>query len=226
MCVSAAERDAGRGAGLRARFRVVPNGVDLKALREASDQDRAAARRALALGGGPLVVSVGRLSRQKGQDFLLDAWAAIRRRVPDATLVLVGDGPQRAALEARGSPGVRLVGERDDVPLWLAAADVVAAPSRWEGMSLSVLEAMASGRSVVATDVAGMGELLGGNAGAIVPRERPDALAQALIDRLADPARASAEGVRARRRVEASHDLSRSLSAMVALYEEALGARS
>lgn len=225
VCVSGAERDRGEGVGLRARFRVVPNGVDLRVLREASVQDRVAARRALALGGGPLVVSVGRLSRQKGQDLLLAAWPSIRRSVPDATLVLVGDGPLRAMLEARGSAGVRLVGERDDVPLWLAAADVVAAPSRWEGMSLSVLEAMASGRSIVATDVAGMGELLAGNAGAIVPRERPDALAQALIDRLADSARASAEGVRARRRVEASHDLSASLRAMVALYEEALGAR-
>ncbi len=130
VCVSAAERENGERLGIRAAYRVVPNGVDLDALRRASAEERAEARRALLSGDGPLVVAVGRLSRQKGQDLLLDVWPDVVRRVPGAELVLVGEGPERPALEARRVPRVRLVGERQDVARWLAAADVVAAPSR------------------------------------------------------------------------------------------------
>ncbi|MFV1959516.1 MAG: glycosyltransferase family 4 protein [Planctomycetota bacterium] len=74
--------------------------------------------------------------------------------------VLVGDGPDRHRLQAQVPPNVVFAGARSNVSDWLNAADVVAAPSRWEGMSLTVLEAMASGRSVVATDVPGMREML------------------------------------------------------------------
>ncbi len=102
---------------------------------------------------------------------LLEAWPAVRARVPGARLVLVGDGPTEPELRAAAGEGVDLVGPRKDVPDWLAAADVVVAPSRWEGMALTLLEAMATGRSVVATEVAGAGEALGDEAGRIVPIE-------------------------------------------------------
>ena len=139
------ERRLGEASGIRGAFRVVPNGVDLEAIPFADAEERAAARARLELGDGPLVVCVGRLSRQKGQDVLLDAWPQVTARVSDARLVLVGDGPEREALEARVSGETTLAGERDDVADWLAAADVVALPSRWEGMSLALLEAMARG---------------------------------------------------------------------------------
>jgi glycosyltransferase involved in cell wall biosynthesis len=95
--------------------------------------------------------------------------------------------------------------DRPDVAQWLTAADVVAAPSRWEGMSLVVLEAMAVGRSVVASDAPGMWELLGTDAGAVVPQGDLHGLATALVDRLLDRNRVSAEERAARDRVQQLH---------------------
>lgn len=226
VCVSEAERRRGEEHGVRARWLVVPNGVDLEAYSEASAEERTAALRRLELGEGPLVVCIGRLSRQKGQDVLLDAWPAVLARVPDAQLVLVGDGPDDQELRRRAGHGVRLVGNRTDVAEWLAAADVVALPSRWEGMSIGMLEAMARGRSIVASDVPGALEALADDAGAVVPPEDPVALADAITVRLLDPHRAAAEGRRARQRAEQAHDLATTTARIAEVYEQLLGAGS
>jgi glycosyltransferase involved in cell wall biosynthesis len=222
VCVSEAERSLGERHGIKASWRVIPNGVDLEAWPEASDEERPAARGRLGLDERPTVVCVGRLSRQKGQDVLLEAWPAIVEGVPEAQLVLVGDGPDEQSLRSSAGPRVHLVGKRADVADWLAAADVVAFPSRWEGMSLGMLEAMATGRSVVASDVGGAREALGGEAGAVVPPGDAAALASGIVERLRDPARTAAEGRAARERA-GSHDLRTSTAALAALYEELLG---
>ncbi len=222
VCVSDAERVRGERAHISARWTVVPNGVNTAVLRVADNEDRATARHRLRLSDGPLVVCVGRLCRQKGQDVLLAAWPAVQAAVPGAELVLVGDGPDRTALAASAGGGVTLVGARDDVPDWLAAADVVAVPSRWEAMALTVLEAMARGRPVVASDVTGMRECIPPGAGAVVPAERPAALAAALIVRLTDPAVAAVEATAARAHVVAHHQLDRACADVVALYESIL----
>ena len=112
---------------------------------------------------------------------LLDAWPRVRGAVPDARLVLLGDGPDRPELEQRAVEGVELAGSTDDVRPWLAAANVIAQPSRWEGMSLSLLEALAAGRSVVVTDVTGMREVVVDGVGAVVPPDDSGALADALV---------------------------------------------
>ncbi len=224
LCVSEAERRRGVEQGVRAEWRVIPIGVDLDAFPPASPDERSAARRRLELEERPTVVCVGRLCRQKGQDVLLDAWPRVVARVAEAQLVLVGDGPDEKHLRRLADGDVRLVGRRSDVADWLAAADVFALPSRWEGMSIGMVEAMARGRSVVATDVPGAAEALDGEAGAIVPREDPAALADALAARLLDPARADAEGRSARERVERSHDLRAMTASLAELYEELLGA--
>ncbi len=223
LCVSEGERRLGEEHGVRADWRGIPNGVDLDEWREASPEERSAARRSLELEDRPSVVCVGRLCRQKGQDVLLQAWPGLRARVPDAQLVLVGDGPDAKKLRRVAGESIRLVGRRADVGSWLAAADVVAQPSRWEGMSIGMLEAMATGRSIVSSDVAGAEEALDGDAGALVPPEDPTALADALAERLLNPAKAAAEGRRARARVEASHDLRAMTAALADLYEELLG---
>jgi glycosyltransferase involved in cell wall biosynthesis len=219
VCVSEAERQLGSLAGVRADFRVIPNAVDLGVFREATTEDREQARGRLGLGGEPLVVCVGALRRQKGQDVLLEAWPRVRERVPAAVLVLVGDGPERGALERRAAGDVVFAGDRPDVPDWLAAGDVVALPSRWEGMSLVLLEAMARGRSVVATDVPGVREAVG-DAGEVVPVEAASPLAAALVKRLLDPDRAAREGHAARERAEQSHDLRRACERFGELYAE------
>ncbi len=223
LCVSEDERRLGREAGVAADYRVLPNGVNLEHFPRLGPGARSAARRALGLGDGPLVVCAGRLHRQKNQHGLLDAWPAVRAAVPGARLVLVGDGPDGDALRARAVEGVELVGSTDDVRPWFAAASLVAQPSRWEGMSLSLLEAMACGRSVVVSDVPGMAEVVTGGVGALVPPEDASALARAICERLADRARADAEGAAGRARIEAHHDRDTQHEGIDRLYAELTG---
>jgi len=210
LCVSAAEQARGKGAGVRSEYRVVPNAVDLDAFTPASAEERQAIRARLGV-EAPMAVCIGRLAPQKGQDLLLDAWPEVRRRVPPAELALIGDGPDRHELESRAADGARFLGHRNDVREWMIAADVVVQPARWEagsgvGQSLATLEAMACGRSVITTAVAGIDDdALGEGAssfGALVPLGDVDALAEAIARRLEDPAYAAAEGARARARVE------------------------
>jgi glycosyltransferase involved in cell wall biosynthesis len=223
LCVSETERRWGEAAKIRAYWHVVPNGVDVRELLPASDAARAAARRRLELGEGPLVICLGRICRAKGQDFLVEAWPRVLGRVPEARLVLVGDGEDAEALRGRAGEGIVFAGLRSDVADWLAAADVVAAPSRWEGMSFAMLETMASGRSLVMTDVPGARDALGADAAGIVPRGDARLLAAAIIERLLDPALAAAEGSAARARVERFHDIRDATAGVAELYAGMLG---
>ncbi|MFI7598065.1 glycosyltransferase [Actinoplanes sp. NPDC049681] len=195
LCVGQGEAEQGRAGGVRGRYAVVQNGVDLLRFRPAGPDARAAARDRLGRPrSGTLAVCVGRLTRQKGQDVLLAAWPAVLARCPAAELALVGAGELDATLRSARAPGVTFAGAVDDVRDWLAAADVVVLPSRWEGLSLTVLEALATGRSVVVSDVPGLAEAVAPTAGARVAPGDPAALAAAVTRRLLDPALAAAEG--------------------------------
>jgi glycosyltransferase involved in cell wall biosynthesis len=223
VCVSEGERAQGEALGIRARWRVIPNAVDLERYSFATDTDRRAARERLGLGGEPLAVCIGRLSRQKGQDVLLAAWPSVRERIPGAGLALVGEGPTRGELERRNVAGVLFPGQREDVVDWLAATDVVVLASRWEGMAFTMLEAMARGRSVVTTAVSGAAEAVCDGAGAVVPIEDPRTLADAIASRLGDPELAATEGRTARARAEERYDLRRATTALAELYGELVG---
>ena len=158
VCVSEGERAAGLRAGIRGRYVVIPNGVDTRRFRPGPAPTRE--RGESGENGGPVVAVVGRLCRQKGQDLLLDAWPTIAARHPGARLVLVGDGPDQGVLAERiaADPrlaGVSLPGPASDPEVWYRSSDLIVLPSRWEGMALVPLEAMACGRVVVMTDVAG-----------------------------------------------------------------------
>jgi len=195
VCVGEAEEEAGRAQGVRGRYAVVHNGVDLRRFRPAGGDARAAARRRLEVpAAAPLAVCVGRVTRQKGQDVLLSAWPSVLSRCPQARLALVGGGDLLPSLSAGRTPGVHFTGEVGDVRDWLAAADVVVLPSRWEGLSLTVLEALATGRPVVTSDVPGLAEMVAPGTGACVPAEDKAALAAEIVARLTDPARAASEG--------------------------------
>lgn len=224
VCVSEGERAAGEAMGIRARWSVVPNGVDLRRWTLPSAEERIAARRRLGLGGsGVVVVCIGRLCRQKGQAPLLAAWRALTPRFPDATLVLVGDGPDRDELEASDVPAVRLTGWSDDVSSWIAASDLVVIPSLWEaGLTLVAMEAMARGRSVVATDVVGMRAGLRDGCGAVVPIGDVSGLVQALAVRLGDPALRQAEGRAGRRVVESEFTRSAAAERLANVYRSVL----
>jgi glycosyltransferase involved in cell wall biosynthesis len=166
----------------------------------------------------PTAVCVGRLARQKGQDLLLEAWPQVLAKVPDAELLIVGDGPMAAQLQATPHPNTRWHGHSDTVEDFYAEADVVVLPSRAEGMALVPLEAMACGRSVVAFDVEGVRHSLG-DAGEVVPAGDTKALAQAIALRLADPELAAAEGKRGRQRAETLFDRDRMADQIVTLTE-------
>lgn len=191
LCVSKAEELSGRHAGVRTDFVVVPNRVDVS---EWTPADQKGVRRDLGLDPThPTAVCVGRICPQKGQLDLLRVWPQIRAKVCDAELILVGDGPDVAAAHQLAGEGVRFVGARSDVASWYAAADVVVVPSKWEGMAMVPLEAAASARVVVATDVTGIAEGLGSD-GVLIPPYEPEALVEPLSVLLADREAAAHRG--------------------------------
>ena len=181
---------------------VIPNPVDLDLVRASAGAagDRAAGR-------APVIVTVGRLSPQKNQELLLRAFA---RLAPGARLEIVGDGPERGALEAAAARlgiagAVTFHGRRPNPHAITARADVFVLPSRIEGCPLALVEALAIGCPAVATDCApGPRSILeDGRVGMLVPPDDPAALAGALEELLADAALRADMSRRARARAEA-----------------------
>ena len=171
----------------RDRIAVVMNGVDAELFRPG---DRAAARRALGLAAGPLALYVGNLKPEKGVHDLMRAWEHVARDLPDATLAVVGGGPERAALEAALPSRAVLFGPQPlaAIPTWLAACDVLVLPSHVEGTPNVVLEALACGRRVVASAVGGVPDVITSPVlGTLVPARTPDQLAAALTQALRTP---------------------------------------
>ncbi|MFE7951736.1 glycosyltransferase [Streptomyces sp. NPDC057426] len=228
VCVSEAERRTGEAAGVRAPWSVIHNGVDVERFGTST-----AAGADLGTDGsdspadGPTVVCVGRLCRQKGQDVLLAAWPAVLEQVPTARLVLVGDGPDAERLRAAAPPSVRFTGNVDDTAPWYRAADLVVLPSRWEGMALAPLEAMASGRPVVVSDVDGARESLppGHEPLCLVPPEDPAALAAAVGRLLGGPEPRRTLGREAHEHVLSRFDVRRTGAAVADVYRELAGVR-
>jgi starch synthase (maltosyl-transferring) len=218
VCVSqpVAEFSRTRGGLPASKLVVIPNGVDLDRfpVRQAADLS------ALGVPAGRRVVTfVGRLHRQKGVEWLIETARAWLAKLPDCDLLLVGTGPLQGPLQsacrATGiADRVHFAGWRSDVPEILAASDVLVLPSAWEGMPNVVLEAMASRRPVVATDVEGVRELLGPSAAHQVVRYGDT---QDLIDKIvglvSDPAAAAAMGDQNHHRVEEHFPISRTISA-------------
>jgi glycosyltransferase involved in cell wall biosynthesis len=196
----------------RERIEAIPNGVldsiGPPAPREPSHADTFT------------VVYAARLEPEKGVDVFIRGVAAARRSEPGIRGLVAGDGPERGRLErlAAGS-GVELLGVRDDVPHLMAAADAVALTSEAEAFPMSVLEAMASARPVVATDVGGTAEaVLHGETGLVVPPGDADAVARAMLELAADRERSRRMGAAGRARQRELFDAER----MVERYERAL----
>ncbi|UNT00177.1 glycosyltransferase family 4 protein [Streptomyces tubbatahanensis] len=236
LCVSAAERETGREAGLDARWSVVRNGVDFEKFTAAPSgppppgalpQPAGPAALRERAGAAPLVMCVGRLCEQKGQRHLLAAWPRIAARVPGARLVLVGDGPDRERLRRSAPGGVVFAGARERVEDWYAVADLVVLPSLWEGMALTPLEAMACGRPVVVTDVDGSRELLppGQETTCLVPPGDAAALADTVAALCLDARLREELGQAAAKHVHAEFDVRETAAAVLELYREVLGER-
>ena len=197
--------------------------------------------------GSPLVGVIARLEPEKGHATLIEAWPRVLARVPDARLLIVGEGSQRATLEAHAEalnllgeacsgdrcvgtrharPGAKIVftGLRDDVPAVTAALDVAVLPSYREAQGLAILEAMALRRPMIATAVGGVPEMIAnGRTGLLVPPRDADALATAISRLLTDHPLADTIARAGHDFVHANFSLAHMLSAVSEIYVQGSG---
>ena len=200
---------------------VVPYGIDADAF--ARSAHPGAFRRAIGAKTEPIVGFVGRLTRQKGVDVLLRAFAKVEKKLPDARLVLAGDGPDRPALEQLArSLGLRRViflGWRSDAADILADVSLLAVPSRWEGFGLVALEAMALGKPIVAARVSALPEIVvPEETGLLVSPGSEAELAEALLSLISDPASAERMGCAGKARVRSEFTVERMAKRTVEIY--------
>lgn len=179
----------------------------------------------------PIVSLVGRLSEEKGHQVLLAAAPSVLRRFPLTQFLFVGDGPLRKVLEqhveqAGLTSSIRLVGFVDNVRAVMSLSDLAVQPSLSESLPLTVLEAMAEGKAVVATDVGSIREaVVDEETGLLVPPHDPAALAEAIIAMLGDTPRRIAMGERGARQVQARFSIATRVSQVQEVYRRVLDRR-
>ena len=213
-----------------ARIRTIQNGVDLSRFQA---MDRSAARQAIGLEPGAFVIgTAGRLVPVKDHANLIEALSWLRQQGLAFVAVIAGDGPLRSDLVALTAARslddrVRFLGHRPDIGNVYAALDVFVLPSRSEGMSNTILEAMASGTPIVATRVGGTPELVEDHrTGRLVPAEDPAALAGALMTLATDCGLRLRMGDAGRAKAEADFSLARMLRDYEGMYAELARARA
>jgi glycosyltransferase involved in cell wall biosynthesis len=201
------------------RIRIVPNAVDTEALsgiwrpRSVPPEE-------------PVIVSIGRLSREKAQIDLVEACARLIRSGRRLRVVLAGDGPERDAIRQAAyqlNVPLQLLGQTKDIQSVLASADVFVLPSHSEGAPNALLEAMAAGMPCVATRVGGVPEILdSGREGLLAAAHSPQDLAATIEKMLADPLQAAALGAAGQRRMQQDFSSHARAQRLAAIYAEAL----
>jgi L-malate glycosyltransferase len=211
----------------RDKVGVIHNGIDPGPL--PTEGDRRRARRNLGLASDAFVVAtVARLDPVKDLLTLLEAFAEVRRRTPRAQLLIVGDGPERARLEERArrsdlAAAVRITGFRPDVRALLPAADAYVSSSISEGISITILEAMAAGVPVIATAVGGTPEILADGSGVLVPSRSPAQIADAVLALAHDERRRTSLAAAGRLRLETSFTIDRMVEDYARAYRRLIG---
>lgn len=209
------------------KLMVIPNGVELERFDLPSGREELLEELDLDP-DSQLLLTVGRLTEQKGQVHLLRAMAALAGEEPRARLLVAGRGELEAELRAETrrlgiEERVCWLGERADVPRLLRSVDVFVLPSLWEGLSVALLEAMAAGLPIVATRVAGTDQVLeDGDSGLVVPPADDSALAAALVNVLGDPSLRERLGLRARQVAAQGYSAAVQADRYLALYRELL----
>lgn len=195
------------------RVSTIPNGIDTDEF--ATERDLSYLYEEFKIAKDDKIVgSIGRLKKQKGMKYLLYAFKIVVETMPEAKLLIVGDGELRKELEAlrdelRLRDNVIFTGIRNDIPALLQFFDLFALSSLWEGQPITIMEAMAAGKPIVATDVGGNAEILmRDNLGKIVPPKDHKALADSILFVLANESRAREFGQNARNYAQRELDAS------------------
>ena len=204
----------------------LPNGVDTEHFTPAAAREKTRLKQELGIAEGPCGIYVGRLSPEKRVDLLLDTWPLVRSRQPRATLLILGDGPQKKALETAAPPGVRFPGQVRDVAPYLQAADVFLLPSQTEGLSNALLEAMASGLAVIVTSVGGAADLITHQEnGWLIPADDGENLTEAVRELFRQQGLRQKMGRAARETITSGYALPLIADRLVGLYRQVAAAR-
>jgi glycosyltransferase involved in cell wall biosynthesis len=205
-------------------FSVIANGIDLTRFEKTRGR-----REEFGLDASvPVVGMVARLVPQKDPLSFLRMAQLVSRTIPEARFLLVGDGPLRATMEKKTREmalegRVTLTGFRDDVPELLRTMDIVVLTSLWEGLPLTLLEAMAAARPIVATRVQGTADVVvDGHTGILVAPEDPAQLAAAVVELVGNPERRERLGEKGRERVAREFSIDRMVTATVDVYKSVL----
>jgi glycosyltransferase involved in cell wall biosynthesis len=215
------------GIGTPDRVVAIPNGVPTR--RASGSRPPSQVRAELGLTDELAIVSTGRLAEQKGLEYLIRAIPLLGPDRGRVRVLLAGDGPlleplTTLARELGVLDEVRFLGFRSDVGDLLSAADLVVLPSLWEGLSISLLEAMAAGRPVVTTDIGSNREVTrDGAVASLVPPKDPGALARAIRRLVTDPARRDELGRLGRDEQRSRYTMERMLGSYLEEYEGLLG---
>lgn len=207
------------------KITVVPNGVEI--LQPISPEQRETLRKEMVGDKTRIIITVGRLVEEKGYPYLVQAFGLLREKYPESALVFVGSGrlePQlRAQVETAGlAKDITFLGTRRDVPALLASSDIYVNSSIWEGLPYSLLEGMAAGLPVVATDVGDNAKVVVNGTGFIVSPEKPQLLFEALSTYLDHPDLLERYGSAAKAHVSTSHNLNSWCEQLLILYHSVL----
>jgi glycosyltransferase involved in cell wall biosynthesis len=199
----------------------IPNGVDLDRFAPLSVDKKSILRHSMNLPEGLIVVFSGRLDPEKRVNQLIEIWDEIIKKYPDSTLLILGSGTEEENLKKMAGSNVRFEGNVKDVAPYLSVSDVFVLPSSTEGLSNSLLEAMASGLASIVTSVGGATDLIqNGRNGILIPPDDPQAILSALLTLLSDSALRAQFGVNSRNLIMKDYSLSTVAEKLTMLYRK------
>jgi glycosyltransferase involved in cell wall biosynthesis len=200
---------------------LIPNGVDVTCFTPLALDEKRALRKKLDLPDVPIAIFTGRLASEKRVGDLLAIWPAVRKVHSQALLVIVGTGPLESALREAAVPGVRFVGSTSNVAPYLQTADLFILPSVAEGLSVALLEAMATGLPIIATNVGGIHDLITHSEnGWLIPPDNNTALQDAVSNMLGNQNRCIDFGQRGREIIVRKYSVSAVATRLGTVYSQ------
>ncbi|MXR50423.1 glycosyltransferase [Halovenus sp. WSH3] len=203
----------------------IVNGIDVEEIESHFGECRAVLQQYTDCSPEELIIgSVGRLTEQKGYEYLIKAFSEVRREHPTAKLILIGDGPKRdkleqIAIDEQVRESTHFTGYVPEVYPFLPAFDVGVFPSLWEGLPLAPAECMTAKCPIIASDIPPFNELLS-DAGVLVPTSKPEAISNEISRLLTDEERRKQLGKQAYQRVNEEFSIQRTVSEYAQLYRE------